>query len=121
MKKIVRMTESDLHNMVMESVKNILKEDDMYSQSMENERRFYEMIQEEKKECQALVDFLKRNGIRSVHVSETQSGLPVVAMDTDEYYESKANILANQFLRGQNAYVSSQTYPATTYLRINRH
>ena len=120
MKKIVRMTESDLHDMVMESVKKILKEDE-YSQQMENDRRYAEWIQEEKSECQALVDFLQRNGIQSVHVSQYPSGLPVVAMDTDEYYKSNANVLADKFLHGRNAYVSSQTYPATTYLRINKY
>ena len=108
-KNTIRLTESDLKNMIKEAVEDVLDQD----------RRWYEYVQEEKRKHQALADFLKRNGIQSAELSQYQSGLPVVAMDTDEYYETNAGVLADNFLRGQKAYISSNTYPATTYLRIN--
>ena len=108
-KNVIRLTESDLKNMIKEAVEDVLDQD----------RRWYEYVQEEKRKHQALADFLKRNGIKSAELSQYQSGLPVVAMDTDEYHETNAGVLADNFLRGQKAYISSNTYPATTYLRIN--
>lgn len=108
-KNVIRLTESDLKNMIKEAVEDVLDQD----------RRWHEYVQEEKRKHQALADFLKRNGIQSAELSQYQSGLPVVAMDTDEYHETNAGVLADNFLRGQKAYISSNTYPATTYLRIN--
>ena len=108
-KKVIRLTESNLKALIKEAVEDVLDQD----------RRWYEYKQEESKKHQALVDYLNRNGIQSAHLSEYQSGLPVVALDTDEYHNSNAHELANNFVRSRNAYISSNTYPATTYLRIN--
>ena len=108
-RNIIKLTESDLKNIIKEAVEDVLDQD----------RRWYEYVQEEKRKHQALADFLNRKGIESAHLSEYQSGLPVVAMNTDEYFETSAGVLADDFLRGQRAYISSNTYPATTYLRIN--
>jgi hypothetical protein len=108
-KNTIKLTESDLKKIIKEAVEDVLDQD----------RRWYEYKQEESRKHQALVDYLNRNGIQSAHLYEYQSGLPVVALDTDEYHNSNAHELASSFVRSRNAYISSNTYPATTYLRIN--
>lgn len=108
-RNIIKLTESDLKNIIKEAVNDVLDQD----------RQYYEYIQEEKKKHQALADFLKRNGIKSAHLSEYQSGLPVVALSTREFYDSDAHNLADKFVKGYRAYISYSDYPATTYLRIN--
>lgn len=83
------------------------------------DRRYHEYIQEEKQKHQELSDYLQMKGIRSAKLAEYQSGLPVVALDTDEYHHSDAINIASEFARNRRAYISSNSYPATTYLRIN--
>lgn len=83
------------------------------------DRRYHEYIREEKKKHQELADHLQKKGVRSAKLSEYQSGLPVVALDTDEYHHSDAINIASEFARNRRAYISSSSYPATTYLRIN--
>jgi hypothetical protein len=107
-KKTIRLTESDLKNIIKEAVEDVLDQD----------RRWYEYVQEEKEKCQVLVDFLQRKGIKSAQVSSYQSGYPVVALDTDEFHKYNVGIMADDFLRGRGAYAIPNIYPATTYLRI---
>ena len=109
-KNIIRLTESDLKNIIKEAVEDVMDQD----------RRWYEYVQEEKNKCQALVDFLQRKGVKSAQVSSYQSGYPVVALDTDEFREYNVGIIADDFLRSRGAYVIPNIYPATTYLRIER-
>ena len=91
-KNVVRLTESQLKHIIENSVKNILKESN-FSQDEE----YYKWIREEKEMCKRLSDFLAKNGIKTVHVTEYQSGLPVVAMSTNEYYNSDVDTIANRF------------------------
>ena len=109
MKKILRLTESDIHNMIKEAVEDVL----------DNDRRYYEWIQGQQKKHQALADFLNRNGVKSAHLSAYQSGYPVVALDTDEYHETDAWAIADKFVKGKRAYISVNSFPATTYFVIN--
>lgn len=115
-KNTIRLTESELKKIITESVKKFLKEGNPQA---DLDRRWYEYVQEEKRKHQELVNFLKRYGINSAELSETQGGLPVVAMDTDEYNNSNARIIADNFVKGKREYISSNSYPATTYLRID--
>lgn len=41
-------------------------------------------------------------------------------MNTDEYYEKKAYSIADKFATPRNMYVSEDSYPATTYIRLNQ-
>ena len=80
MKKIIRLTESDLHNIVKESVKRILKEDfnqfsdgDFASEGNPYEFDTYNPISE--------VEHITPQDLRKVYVWET----------SDSYYEFEAN------------------------------
>lgn len=108
-KQIIHLTESNLKALIKEAVDDILDQD----------RLWYEYVQEEKQKCQALVDFLQKNGVKSAHITSQQTGYPLVALDTDEFREYKVGVMASNFFRSRNMYVLPDIYPATTYLRIN--
>ena len=77
-------------------------------------------LDDETEELEFLLKHLQRRGIRTAHMTETQGGLPRIAIDTDEYYDNSAYEIANSFVDGKRMYVSTDTYPATTYIRLNR-
>lgn len=108
-----KLTESQLKRVISESVKKVLKEDS------ESDRRYYEWIKDEKIKHQALAEYLNKKGIKSAHLSEYQSGLPVVALNTREFYDTDAHSIADEFIKSKKAYITYNDYPATTYLRIN--
>ena len=76
------------------------------------------MSDEEDIEMESLLRYLQKSGIKSANMSETQGGLIRIAIDTDEYYNSSVYNLASNFAEGKRMYVTSQSYPATTYIRL---
>ena len=76
------------------------------------------MLDEEDIEMESLLRYLQKSGIKSANMSETQGGLIRIAIDTDEYYNSSVYNLASNFAEGKRMYVTSQSYPATTYIRL---
>jgi hypothetical protein len=119
--KNMKITESKLRNLIKESVKKALKESDIYDKQLDLERQQQAWFQEEKELCEKLVDFLQKKGVSTANVGQLPSGLPVVRVDTDEYFEKKVNTFAMQFAESRHMYASSQTYPATTHIRLNKY
>lgn len=119
--KNMKITESKLRNLIKESVKKALKESDIYDKQLDLERQQQAWFQEEKELCEKLVDFLQKKGVSTANVGQLPSGLPVVQVDTDEYFEKKVNTFAMQFAESRHMYASSQTYPATTHIRLNKY
>lgn len=109
-KSTIRLTESDLHRMIRESVKQVLKE-------YESDNDYYRELKEMHKQ---LSDFLNKRGVKSAKLSEFRSGLPNVSLTTDEYFDKDVAQLCDIFCKGRKMYISSDNYPATTYLRINQ-
>lgn len=119
--KNMKITESKLRNLIKESVKKALKESDIYDKQLDLERQQQAWFQEEKELCEKLVDFLQKKGVSTANVGQLPSGLPVVQVDTDEYFEKKVSTFAMQFAESRHMYASSQTYPATTHIRLNKY
>lgn len=119
--KNMKITESKLRNLIKESVKKALKESDIYDKQLDLERQQQAWFQEEKELCEKLVDFLQKKGVSTANVGQLPSGLPVVRVDTDEYFEKKVSTFAMQFAESRHMYASTQTYPATTHIRLNKY
>lgn len=110
----IKLTESKLKQIVTESVKKILSED------FNNDEPWKEYVDTQRKHLEDLLKILKRNGIESAHVSEYRTGVPRISMNTDEYNEKKAYEIADRFASLRNMYVSEDSYPATTHIRLNQ-
>ena len=110
----IKLTESKLRQIVTESVKKILSED------YDNNAAWKELVESQRKPLEELLSILKRAGIESANISEYRSGSPRIGMSTDEYYEKKAYSIADKFATPRNMYVSEDSYPATTYIRLNQ-
>ena len=89
------------------------KRDDKAFESLTESR-----LDDEDIEMESLLRYLQKSGIKSANMSETQGGLIRIAIDTDEYYNSSVYNLASNFAEGKRMYVTSQSYPATTYIRL---
>lgn len=111
----VFITENELHEMIMSSIKKQLNEN-----SLDLDRQWYEYVQEEKKKYQSLLNFLEKRGCKTAQLSEFRSGQPCIAINTDEYYELHVGMMTNDFVKGKREYISTHDYPATTYLVINK-
>ena len=110
----IQLTESKLKQIVAESVKKILSED------YDNNAAWKEWIEFQRKALEELLSILKRAGIESANISEYRTGAPRIGMDTDEYYDKKVYEISNRFASSRNMYVSEDSYPATTYIRLNQ-
>lgn len=110
----ITLTESKLRQIVTESVKKILSED------YDNNAAWKEWVESQRKPLEELLNILKRAGIESANISEYRTGAPRIGMNTDEYYEKKAYSIADKFATPRNMYVSEDSYPATTYIRLNQ-
>ena len=108
MKKIVRLTESDIHNMVKEAVENALE----YSRIQKD------WYLEEKAKYENLLNFLHKLGVKSAGLSSTQSDMPLIVLDAREYYDLNVGRLANNFLEKKGMYVSSNVGFGTVKLQI---
>ena len=108
MKKILRLTESDIHNMIKEAVDTALE----YSRSQK------EWYMEEKAKYENLVNFLHKLGAKSADLSTEQSGMPLIVLDAREYYDLNVQRLANNFLESKGMYVATNMGFGTVRLKI---
>ena len=109
-KNIIKLTESELRKMITEAV----------ASSMDQEMEYRKFCQEQKTVLEQLVRILNRSGIETATVDEYRSGLPCIAISTDEYNRSNAYEIARKFAESRRMYVTDQSYPATTYLRLDK-
>lgn len=105
---------NQLSEAVNKAIKMVLKED------TNNDIQWQEYVNEQKSVLEQLIKVFQRNGIESAQLTTYRSGLPVIAMDTDEYYRSKASEIAYKFAEQRRMYVTEQDYPATTYIYLNK-
>jgi hypothetical protein len=63
---------------------------------------------------------LTRNGIQTAQMSEYRSGLPVIAINTDEWHNSNAHEIARKFAEARGMWVKDDFYPATTYIKLEK-
>lgn len=110
----IKLTESKLKQIVAESVKRILSED------FNNDESWREHVDAQRKPLEDLLKILKRYGIESAHVSEYRTGVPRISISTDEYNEKNVWEIANKFAESRKMYVSEDSYPATTHIRLNQ-
>ena len=108
-KRIVRLTEFDIHNMIKEAVDTALE----YSRSQK------EWYMEEKAKYENLVNFLHKVGAKSAGLSAEQSGMPLIVLDAREYYDLNVQRLANNFLESKGMYVATNMGFGTVRLKIN--
>lgn len=113
------LTENELKNIIQESVKEILKESTLSSLVKYNSE-YKQWIASEKKLLEELSEFLKKNGVESVHVGAYPSGMPCLKVYTDEYYEKHVYDMAEKFAKTKGRYATDDSYPATTYIRLNK-
>ena len=105
MKQVIRLTESDLHNMIKESVKQVLKENvDFYTNVSEL--------------CQELANFLQTNGVESATFKRSRGGSPMVSVSTNEKQAKPVAKLCAKFCSGKNIDFYEDFYPATTYFHL---
>lgn len=109
-KNIIKLTESKLKKLIKEAVQTTL----------DQEREWHEYIQQEKKVLEELLNTLTRNGIQTAQMSEYRSGLPVIAISTDEWHNSNAYEIARKFAEARGMYVKDDFYPATTYIKLEK-
>ena len=107
-KNTVRLTESDIHNMVKEAV----------DKALEYSRIQKEWYMEEKAKYENLVNFLHKLGIKSASLSSEQSGMPLIVLDAREYYDLNVDRLANNFLEKKGMYANSNVGFGTVRLKI---
>lgn len=110
----IKITENDINKMVVESVKKILKENNNYNDED------IQWIKSEKTLLEELLEFLKRQGVETAHVRALPSGMPCLAIDTDEYHKKNVYTIADNFAKSRRRYVSDDSYPATTYIKLEK-
>lgn len=118
MSKII-LTENELKNIIQESVKQILSESTL-SSLVEHNSEFKQWIASEKNLLEELVELLKKNGVESAHVGAYPSGIPCLKVNTDEYHEKRVCDMAEKFAETKDRYATYDSYPATTYIRLNK-
>lgn len=110
----IKITESKLRQIVTESVKKILSED------FNNDESWKEYVDTQRKPLEDLLKILKRYGIESANINEYRTGVPRISISTDEYYNKKVYEIAERFANSRNMYVSEDSYPATTHIKLNQ-
>lgn len=108
-KNIIKITESQLKNAIMEAVQT----------AMNQQEEWGAFLQEERKELEPLLSILQRNGIQSAEMGAYRSGVPCILIDTDEYNKSNAYQIAYKFAESKGKYVREESYPATTYISLS--
>ena len=58
--------------------------------------------------------------MESAHVGIYPSGLPCLMVDTDEYHEKRVYDMVEKFAKTKGRYVTDDSYPATTYIKLNK-
>lgn len=110
----IKLSESKLRQIVTESVKKILSED------FNNNESWKEYVDTQRKHLEDLLKILKRSGIESCNISEYRTGVPRISISTDEYYNKKVYEITERFAKSRNMYVTEDSYPATTYIKLNQ-
>lgn len=113
------LTENELKNIIQESVKEILKESTLSSLVKYNSE-YKQWIASEKNLLEELAELLRKNGVESAHVGAYPSGIPCLKVDTDEYHEKRVYDIAERFAKTKGRYATDDSYPATTYIRLNK-
>ena len=113
------LTENELKNIIQESVKEILKESTLSSLVKYNSE-YKQWIASEKNLLEELSELLRKNGVESAHVGAYPSGMPCLKVDTDEYHEKRVYDIAEKFAEARGRYVTDDSYPATTYIRLTK-
>ena len=117
MKRRIRVTESDLKNIIKESVKRILKEDmDKELMLQKQMKNFYD---EELNLYQELENFLKRNGIQNVSLRKNGNSIKLSLPTVD--YNKEVESLLNKFASSKQLFVNDNIYPATTYITLTTY
>ena len=105
-------------NQLSEAINKAIKK--VLNENTDNDIAWQEFVNEQKSVLEQLIKIFQRNGIESAQLTTYRSGLPVIAMDTDEYYRSEASEIARKFAEQRRMYVTEQDYPATTYIYLNK-
>ena len=78
-KKLIRLTESDLHNIVKESVKRVLKEHNIGNilRRLENEKKYYELdgVEMTEEDAQNVVSLLRQGMSMDDAISDVLNGI----------------------------------------------
>lgn len=109
-KQIIRLTEGDLHRIVENAVDKVLQQQEMRRKWDEEDRQLYTEFEQ----------YLVRNGIRGAKLDKYQGNSYCISISTDEYSKSDAARIADRFAKIKNMYVTTDDYPATTYLWLNK-
>ena len=111
MKRRIRLTESDLKNIIKESVNNILKEN--------NAEYLKQCALEELNLYQELENFLKRNGIQNVSLRKNGNSIKLSLPTVD--YNKEVKSLLNKFASSKQLFVNDNIYPATTLITLTTY
>ena len=111
---------NQLSEAVNNAMKKVLNERNTVSENTDNDVAWQEYLNEQKSVLEQLIEIFQKNGIESAQLTTYRSGLPVIAMNTDEYYHSKASEIASKFAEQRRMYVTENDYPATTYIYLNK-
>ena len=130
----VKLTETELKKIIAESVKKVLSEigdtprgqyalgavKGKVSENTDNDIAWQEFVNEQKNVLEQLMKIFQRSGINSAELTTYRTGLPVIAINTDEWNNSNAHEIARKFAESKGMYVSDQWYPATTYIKLEK-
>lgn len=120
MENRIKLTETELKKIIAEAVKKVLNEKGKVSENTDNDIAWQEFVNEQKNVLEQLMKIFQRSGIKSAELTTYRTGLPVIAIDSDEYNNSKASEIARKFAESKGMYVSDQWYPATTYIKLEK-
>ena len=107
MKQRFTLTESQLHNLIKESIKEVLVEND----NMEFAKQQYQ-------KTQALLSFLQKNGV-NCNIDETRAGTPYIRVSSGYDKETQENAFkAERLAYKYSNDVSVYDYPACKQIFI---
>jgi predicted KAP-like P-loop ATPase len=104
-KQLIRLTESDLHRIIENSVDKYLQQQEHIKKWKEEE---YELYNE-------FVKYLQYNGIKA-RLHEFNSGAYAVAIPSN--IEVNIYNIGNKFAKNKNKSIRVQDYPAVTYVHL---
>ena len=110
-KKVIRLTESDLHNIVKETMDKFLQQQEQLKQWINKEKELYNKFEQ----------FLNRNGVQGAKMFKYRGNSYCISISTQEYKQYDVDTIANRFARMNNMYVTTEDYPATTYIWLNKY
>ena len=114
-KNIIKLTESDLKNIIKESVKQYMKESFDEYDYFEHQLSSYK---EEKEIYKALYDYLLENNINEAKLKYNNCWL--ISIPTETYKQTKVKELTDSFALSKKLYADFKIYPATTYIYLRK-